>query len=221
MLAFDIKPTPFHFGLLLNITYQCGLGSPKSMHDLLFPRQPQQFVLDEEKNKDNEEKVHRGPSFLSSISTYDNESPQMISTPDDLTVTNNENQQLISTSSEIIEHQDSLTSSELSSEWWQDPDDVQKGHLLKNHLRPFSNASILKPNISYEEPNLISLRMPNSPAERLMLLGGIPGVLKHMQESNVLPNNIIFNTLLNVNRFFYFSNMTNIFFFSIFSSFHR
>jgi hypothetical protein len=42
--------------------------------------------------------------------------------------------------------------------------------------------------------------MPDSPAERLMLLGGIPGVLKHMQECNVLPNNIIFNTLLNVNR---------------------
>ena len=34
MLAFDIKPTPFHFGLLLNITNHCGLGSPKSMRKL-------------------------------------------------------------------------------------------------------------------------------------------------------------------------------------------
>jgi hypothetical protein len=56
--------------------------------------------------------------------------------------------------------------------------------------------------MSYEQPNLVGLRMPHSPSERLMLLGGIPGVLKHMQESNVLPNNIIFNTLLHVNRFF-------------------
>jgi len=203
MLAFGIKPTPFHFGLLLNITYHCGLGSQKSMHDLLFPPQPQQFLLNEEEIKDNEEKVHRGPSFLSSINLYDEELPHMISTSNDSTNMNNENQQLISTSSEIIEHQDNLTSSELSSEWWQDPDDVRKGHLLKNHLRPFSNASILKPNMSYEEPNLVGLRMPHSPTERLMLLGGIPGVLKHMQESNVLPNNIIFNTLLNVNRLFF------------------
>mgnify|MGYP006904165141 FL=1 len=43
--------------------------------------------------------------------------------------------------------------------------------------------------------------MPKSPAERLMLLGGIPGVIKHMRESNVSPNNIIFNTFLNVNYF--------------------
>jgi len=201
MLAFGIKPTPFHFGLLLNITYHCGLGSPKSMQDLLSPPQPQQFLLDEEESKDKEEKVHRGPSFLSSISTYDAELPHTIQTSNDSTITNNENQQLIPNSSEIVEHQDSSTSSELSSEWWQDPDDVRKGQLLKNHLRPFSNASILKPNMSYEEPNLVGVRMPHSPAERLMLLGGIPGVLKHMQESNVLPNNIIFNTLLNVNRF--------------------
>jgi hypothetical protein len=201
MLAFGIKPTPFHFGLLLNITCHCGLGSPKSMQDLLCPPQPEQFLLDEEEIKDKEE-MYRGPSFLSSINTYDAELPHMISTSNDSSITNNENQQLISTSSEIIEQQDSSTSSELSSEWWQDPDDVRKGQLLKNHLRPFSNASILKPNMSYEEPNLVGLRMPHSPSERLMLLGGIPGVLKHMQESNVLPNDIIFTTLLHVNRFF-------------------
>ena len=198
MLAFDVKPTPFHFGLLLNITNHCGLGSPKSMHDLLFPSEPEQFLLNEEQAvTDSEEKVPRGPSFLSSINAYDEEIPHIIST-----ITNNENQQLISTSSELIEQQETLTSSELTSEWWQDPDDVRKGHLLKNHLRPFSNASILKPNMSYKEPNLVGLRMPKSPAERLMLLGGIPGVLKHMQESNVLPNNIIFNTLLNVKKLF-------------------
>jgi hypothetical protein len=200
MLAFGIKPTPFHFGLLLNITHHCGLGSPKSMHDLLFSPHPQQLLLDEQEIQDKEEKAYRGPSFLSSINTSEQEPLHMITTSNDLTVTVNENQQLISTSSsEIIEHQDDSTSSELSSEWWQDPDDVRKGELLRNHLRPFSNANILKPNISYEEPNLVGLRMPHSPAERLMLLGGIPGVLKHMQECNVLPNNIIFTTLLNVN----------------------
>ena len=46
MLAFGIKPTPFHFGLLLNITHHCGLGSPKSMNELLFPTQPDQLLLD-------------------------------------------------------------------------------------------------------------------------------------------------------------------------------
>ncbi|CAF4283814.1 unnamed protein product, partial [Adineta steineri] len=150
MLAFDIKPTPFHFGLLLNIACHCGLGSSESMHNLLFPPLPQQFLIDEEEAKDKE-------------------------------------QQKISS-----------TSSELSSEWWQDPDDIRKGHVLSNHLRPFSDANILKPNMSYEQPNLIHLRMPSSSAERLMLLGGIPGVLKHMQECNVVPNHIIFNTLLNL-----------------------
>ncbi len=203
MLAFGIKPTPFHFGLLLNITHRCGLGSPKSLQDLLFPPQPEQFLLEEQENNDNTDKVHRGPSFLSSINTYDEELPQLISTSNDPTVTKSEDQQLISvtsSSSDIIDHQLSSNSSEISSEWWQDPDDVRNGQLLKNHLRPFSNASILKPNISYEEPNLVSLRMPRSPAERLMLLGGIPGVLKHMQESNVLPNNIIFNSLLHVRK---------------------
>jgi hypothetical protein len=202
MLAFGIKPTPFHFGLLLNITQHCGLGSPNSLQDLLFPPQPQQFLLDEQENKDNEVKVHRGPSFLSSINTYDEKLPQLISTSNDSTAAKSENQQLISTttSSDITDHQESSSSSEVSSEWWQDPDDVRKGQLLKNHLRPFSNASILKPNMSYEEPNLVGLRMPNSPAERLMLLGGIPGVLKHMQESNVLPNNIIFNSFLHVRK---------------------
>lgn len=203
MLAFDIKPTPFHFGLLLNITQNCGLGSPKSLQDLLSPPQPEQFLIEEPENNDNEDKVHRRPSFLSSINTYDGELPQLISTSDGSTTTTNKNQQLISvtsSTSDVIDHQESSSSSEMSSEWWQDPDDVRKGQLLKNHLRPFSNASILKPSMSYEAPNLVSLRMPHSPAERLMLLGGIPGVLKHMQESNVLPNNIIFNSLLHVRK---------------------
>jgi len=199
MLAFGIKPTAFHFGLLLNITYHCGLGSPKAMHSLLFPPQPEQFLLDEQDIKETEEQPRRGLSFLSSINTYDQESSERISTSNDMTITDNENQ--YSNSSEIIQNQDNTIPSDFSSEWWQDPDDVRKGHLLQNHLRPFSNASILKPNMSYAEPNLVALRMPDSPAERLMLLGGIPGVLKHMQECNVLPNNIIFNTLLNVNRF--------------------
>ena len=203
MLAFDIKPTPFHFGLLLNITQHCGLGSPKSLQDLLSPPQPEQFLLQEPENNDDKDKIPRGPSFLSSINTHDGEPAQLISTYDESTTTENENQQLISvTSSDVIDYQESPNSSEVSSEWWQDPDDVRKGQLLKNHLRPFSNANILKPNMSYEEPNLVSLRMPNSPAERLMLLGGIPGVLKHMQESNVLPNNIIFNSLLHVRETF-------------------
>jgi hypothetical protein len=183
---------------LLNITSQCGLGSTKSMNDLLFPPHPQQFLLNEEEMQDNKDPVRRGPSFLSSMNTYDEESPQLVST-----VTDDENQQLIPSSSEMIEHQGESTSPEVSSEWWQNPEDIRQGHLLKNHLRPLSNASILKPNMSYEEPNLVGLRMPRSPAERLMLLGGIPGVLKHMQECNVLPNNIIFNTLLNVNIFLY------------------
>ena len=203
MLAFDIKPTPFHFGLLMNITQHCGLGSPKSLQDLLFPAQPEQFLLkSEEETNDSEEKAYRGPSFLSAINSFDEEIPQLISTSNDSTTANDENQQMISvsSSSDVIEHQASSSSSEVPSEWWQDPDDVRKGHILKNHLRPFSNANILKPNISYEEPNLISLRMPQSPAERLMLLGGIPGVLKHMQECNVLPNNIIFNSLLHVRK---------------------
>ncbi|CAF1482756.1 unnamed protein product [Adineta steineri] len=182
MLAFDIKPTPFHFGLLLNIACHCELGSSESMHNLLFPPLPQQFLIDEEEAKDKEQQKYRGPSFLSSIDTFD----QIPST------LNDENKQLISSS------QDSSTSSELSSEWWQNPDDIRKGHVLSNHLRPFSDANILKPNMSYEQPNLIHLRMPSSSAERLMLLGGIPGVLKHMQECNVVPNHIIFNTLLNL-----------------------
>lgn len=195
MLAFSVKPTPFHFGLLLNIANHCGLGSPKSMQDLLFPLQPEQYLIDEEE-KTNEERIPRGPSFLSSINSYDNDILQ-------IDMTNNENQELVTnSSSELIEQQDNITTSELSSEWWQDPDDVRKGSLLTNHLQPFSNASILKPNISYKQPNLVDLRMPQTPAERLMLLGGIPGVLKHMQESNVLPNNIIFNTLLHVNKSF-------------------
>ncbi|CAF4710669.1 unnamed protein product, partial [Rotaria sp. Silwood2] len=202
MLAFGIKPNPFHFGLLLNITYNCGLGSLKSMHDLLFPLQSQQFLLDDVEIKDNEEKIYRGPSFLSSIDISDDKSPNMISKSNDLIDTHDENQRHLisssSSSSETIEHQDSATSSELTSEWWQDPDDIRKGHLLKNHLSPFSNASILKPNMVYNEPNLVGLRVPRSPSERLMLLGGIPGILKHMQECDVLPNNIIFNTFLNL-----------------------
>lgn len=194
MLAFGIKPTPFHFGLLLNITQHCGLGSPKSLHDLLSPHQS---PLDELENKETEATVHRGPSFLSSITTYNEELPRLAPTANDLSVTTSEN-----SSSDIIQHQESSVTSEVVSEWWQDPEDVRKGQLLKDHLRPLSNARILKPNMSYEEPNLVALRMPNSPAERLMLLGGIPGVLKHMQESNVLPNNIIFNSLLHVRKIF-------------------
>ncbi|CAF3360101.1 unnamed protein product [Rotaria socialis] len=191
MLAFGVKPNPFHFGLLLNITHNCGLGSPTSLHDLLFPSEPLQFLFDEAETTDIQQKLHQGPSFLSSMDISDRESLSTISN------TNDENQhQLIS--SEIIECQDKSRSSELTSEWWQDPEDIRMGHLLKNHLSPFNNASVLKPNMSYKEPNLVSLRMPNSPAERLMLLGGIPGVLKHMQECNVLPNHIIFNSFLNV-----------------------
>lgn len=193
MLAFNIKPTPYHFGLLLNIAYQCGLGSPKGLHDLLFPSQPHQNLLEEQDQNNDTNKVTlpRGPSFLSSIGTDDIPSSQMISVAD-------ENENSLSIPSDLIENQNDS----LSTEWWQDPEDVRKGQLLKNHLRPFSNASILKPSVNYQEPNLVDLRMPNSPAERLMLLGGIPGVIKHMQESNVAPNHIIFNTFLNVNHIY-------------------
>ena len=198
MLAFGIKPTPFHFGLLLNITQHCGLGSPKSLQDLLSPPQSQQFLLDEQETKEDQSQIQRGPSFLSAITTYDDVLPQLTSVTDDSSaMISHEN-----ISSDMIQHQENSTTSEISSEWWQDPEDVRKGQLLKNHLRPFSNASILKPNMSYNEPNVVALRMPRSPAERLMLLGGIPGVLKHMQESNVLPNNIIFNSLLHVRKIF-------------------
>lgn len=194
MLAFGVKPTPFHFGLLLNITQHCGIGSPKSLQDLLSPPQAEQYLPDERENKDHEEQIHRGPSFLSSINPYDEELPQLTSTSDNLSISTS----IEESSSDIIQHEENSTTSEMVPEWWQDPEDVRKGHLLKNHLRPFSNANILKPNMSYDEPNLVALRMPQSPSERLMLLGGIPGVLKHMQESNVLPNNIIFNSLLHV-----------------------
>ena len=144
----------------------------------------------------------------------------MISMTKNQSLVNSDSQQLVSSSTDIIEHRDDSTSSELTSEWWQNPDDVRKGHLLGNRLRPFSNANILKPNVSYEQPNLVGLRMPHSPAERLMLLGGIPGVLKHMQECNIVPNSIIFNTLLNVSKLSY-SNKTSTAALSIFSSFHR
>lgn len=221
MLAFGIRANPFHFGLLLNITCHCGLGSSESMHNLLFPPHPQQFLLNAEDIKEHEEPIRRGPSFLSSVNTYDQKTSPMISTSNDLSLPNQENQPMVVPTSVSGEHSKSSTSSELSFEWWQDPDDVQKGSLLRNHLRPFSNASILQPNMSYDEPNLIGLRMPNSPAERLMLLGGIPGVLKHMQECNVLPNNIIFNTLLNVTRFLYEHTKTSIILLFICSSYHR
>lgn len=190
MLAFEVKPTPFHFGLLLSITQHCGIGSPKSLQDLLSPLQAQQLLSDEQSNKDNELQRHRGPSFLSSMNPYD----ELPSASNDLSTLANVQE----SSSDIIQHEEYSTTSEVVSEWWQDPEDVRKGHLLKNHLLPFSNANILKPNMSYDEPNLVALRMPQSPSERLMLLGGIPGVLKHMQESNVLPNHIIFSSLLHV-----------------------
>lgn len=189
MLAFGVKPTPFHFGILLNIAQHCGLGSPESLRDLLFPLEPLQFLLDDVEPTNVQERIHRGPSFLSSMN---------ISQGEFLPLNSNDENQQISTSSEIIEHQDNSASHEVSSEWWQDPEDIRKGHVLRNHLSPLSNASILKPNTSFKESNLVSLRMPNSPSERLMLLGGIPGVLKHMQECQVLPNNIIMNSFLNV-----------------------
>ncbi|CAF1118895.1 unnamed protein product [Adineta ricciae] len=199
MLAFDIRPTPFHFGLLLNIACHCGLGSSESMHDLLFPPQPLQFLLPENDLQDKKEETRRGPSFLSSINSYNHDPSQITPKSDDSFVEDHDTGEMIpSTSSVVMEHDDTFSSAELTSEWWQDPADVQKGHLLHNHLRPFSNASILKPNMAYEEPNLVGFRMPKSPSERLMLLGGIPGILKHMQECNIVPNNIIFNTLLNL-----------------------
>jgi hypothetical protein len=184
MLAFGIQPSPFHFGLLLNITHQCGLGSPESMHKLLLPAQ--RISLNDEETNAKEQKAYSGPSFLSGILTSDEQSQ---STPD---------QRQSSDSAEMISPQDVSTSSEVASEWWQDANEIRQGHLLDTHLRPFSNASILKPSVSYEQQNLVALRMPRSPAERLMLLGGIPGVLKHMQEHKVPPNHVIFNTFLNV-----------------------
>ena len=184
MLAFGIRPSPFHFGLLLNITHHCGLGSPESMHKLLLPAQ--RISLDDEETNAKEHKAYSGPSFLSGILTPDEQSRSILE------------QQQSSDSTEMISQQDASTSSEITSEWWQDATDIRQGHLLDTHLRPFSNASILKPSVSYEQKNLVALRMPRSPAERLMLLGGIPGVLKHMQEHKVAPNNIIFNTFLNV-----------------------
>ena len=117
MLAFGIKPTPFHFGLLLNITYRCGLGSPKSMHDLLFPSQLLQFPPEVETN-DSKEETHHSPSFFSSIDISGEEHSHLISTSNNLNATNNHSQQLTSISSEVIENQISSISSELTSEWW-------------------------------------------------------------------------------------------------------
>ena len=182
MLAFGIQPTPYHFGLLLNITHQCGLGSPQSMHKLLLPAQ--KISLDDEETTVNDGKPYSGPSFLSGILTDHEQSPATTSPSAE--------------SSQLIEQQDASNSSELASEWWQDPTDIRQGYLSDTQLRPFSDASILKPSVSYEQKNLVALRIPRSPSERLMLLGGIPGVLKHMQENHVSPNNVIFNTFLHV-----------------------
>ena len=191
MLAFGIQPTAYHFGLLMTITHQCGLGSSESMHALLSPPRIEQVLQHGNEPKENDEPPPRGPSFLSAMIPDDEQASRSITASDQST-------QPTITSSEIAEHEDSNTTSAMSSEWWQDPDDIRKGHSLNKHLRPFSNASILKPNMSYEQPNLVALRVPRSPTERLMLLGGIPGILKHMQEINVLPNAIIFHSFLNV-----------------------
>ena len=191
MLAFGIQPTAYHFGLLISITHQCGLGSPESMHALLSPPRLEQVLQQGDEPKESVEQPRRGPSFLSAMMLDDGQASLSISASDQ------SNQPTI-TSSEIAEHEDGNSASAISSEWWQNPDDIRKGHSLNEHLRPFSNASILKPNMSYEQPNLVALRVPRSPTERLMLLGGIPGILKHMQESNVLPNSIIFHSFLNV-----------------------
>jgi hypothetical protein len=192
MLAFEIQPTQFHFGLLLNITYQCGLQSPESMHQLLSPTRPDHLLFSEEKSNDTEDQSSRRTnSFLSAIDGNNERLSTMISTSD-------HDKQPTSVPSTIHNDQHESSAIDMSSEWWQDSNDIRNSHLLNDQLRPFSNAAILKPNISYTEANLVALRMPRSPAERLMLLGGIPGVLKHMNECQVSPNNIIFNSFLNV-----------------------
>lgn len=154
------------------------------MNKLLLPAQ--RISLNDEEIHAKEPKAYSGPSFLSGILTSNEQSQTALEQPQS------------NDSAEMISQQDTSTSSEVSSEWWQDANEIRQGHLLDTHLRPFSNASILKPSVSYEQKNLVALRMPRSPAERLMLLGGIPGVLKHMQEHKVAPNNVIFNTCLNV-----------------------
>lgn len=182
MLAFGVKPTPFHFGLLLNITQQCGLGSPESMRALLVSPGFERLTDGSEETDDDKKMIESRPmpSFLSTITLLDEPSSNTQS------------------SSDIVVQNQDETTSEMIGEWWQKPDDILHGYVSNNQLRPFSNASILKPNISYEEKNLLALRTPRSSAERLMLLGGIPGVLKHMQEHDIVPNHIIFNTFLQV-----------------------
>ena len=195
MLAFGVKPEPFHFGLLLNITHQCGLGSTESMHELLVPPGLDRLIDESEQTNDGDQKLIESrpmPSFLSTITSFDDSSTKMLSASDDRSEEN--------LPSDTVEHQ-GVTAPEAVGEWWQNPDDIRQGQVSGSQLRPFSNASILKPNISYEAKNLLALRMPRSPPERLMLLGGIPGVLKHMQEHKIVPNNIIFNTFLQVLRF--------------------
>lgn len=199
MLAFGAQPTAFHFGLLLNITHQCGLGSTESMHELLVPPNLDQLMEESEKNDetDDDKRMIQSrpmPSFLSTITSFDrSSSTKVLSSSDDQTAE--------ISSSDIIEHQNPAAFSTIG-EWWQNPDDIRHGNVSDDQLRPFSNANILKPNVSYEKKNLLALRMPRSPAERLMLLGGIPGVLEHMKEYKIVPNSIIFNTFLQVIFFF-------------------
>lgn len=177
MLTFNVRPTEYHFGLLLSITENCGLGSTESLYKLLAaPENPS--LMASEENEPNK-KITKEKSFL--VDIFDEEN---FSTTD---------------SKDLIEN---CESTELTSEWWQNPDDLINGNSSNVKLRPFINGNILKANILYEEKNLVALRTPRSPMERLMLLGGIAGVLKNMQENQVQANSVIFNNFLRVNSRF-------------------
>ena len=191
MLAFNVRPTPFHFGLLLKITQNCGLGSAESLTQILMPpSEPKQLLSEIDGNNEAQQMITQPTSsFLSSII---DEMPTSVITTNDSS--NEKDRQNIS------EYSEQSTSLESKSEWWQNPEDIVHGNLSSPILRPFIHANILKPNIFYEEKNLVALRMPRSATERLMLLGGIPGILKHMQECRVEPNPIIFNGFLNVRK---------------------
>lgn len=54
--------------------------------------------------------------------------------------------------------------------------------------------NLLNPRAQFKD--LVSLEMPKSPAERLALLGGLPGILRHMAKDNAQPDLKTFTILL-------------------------
>ena len=107
----------------MTITHQCGLGSPESMHALLSPHRLEQVLQQGDEPKESDEQPRRGQSFLSAMMPDDGQALLSISVSDQST-------QPTVTSSEIAEHEDGNSAPAMSSEWWQNPDDIRKGHSL-------------------------------------------------------------------------------------------